>query len=164
MDATGTARATLVSLSQGAQYALILAAEHPDRVTGAVFIGPGVSLAPMPAERTRYSWDDALATDEGWAKDNRHYWLRDCRGFLEFFFAQMFPEPHSSKAIEDCVGWGLETTAETLIATGRADPVDEETTHQLCDRVSCPVLVIQGTADQISGAPMGVDAGPGGNS
>jgi len=156
MNATGTARATLVSLSQGAQYALVLAAEHPDRVTGAAFVGPGVWLAPMPAERTRYSWDDVLDTDEGWAKDNRHYWLRDYRGFLDFFFAQMFPEPHSSKAIEDCVGWGLETTAETLIATALVSPMDEETTRSLCERITCPVLVIQGTADQISGAPMGV--------
>ena len=30
---------------------------------------------------------DELETDEGWAKYNRHYWLRDYRGFLEFFFA-----------------------------------------------------------------------------
>jgi pimeloyl-ACP methyl ester carboxylesterase/predicted glycosyltransferase len=156
MDATGTAGATLVSLSQGAQCALILAAGHPDRVTGAVFIAPGVSLAPLPAERARYSWDEVLDTDEGWAKDNRHYWLQDYRGFLEFFFAQMFTEPHSTKPIEDCVGWGLETTAETLVATGLPDSVDELTTRQLCERVACPVLVIQGTADQIVGAAMGV--------
>jgi len=29
--------------------------------------------------------------------------------FLEFFFGRMFTEPHSTKQIEDCVGWGLET-------------------------------------------------------
>ena len=39
--------------------------------------------------------------------------------FLEFFFSQMFTEPHSTKPIEDCVGWGLETDAETLVATQR---------------------------------------------
>ena len=61
-------------------------------------------------------WEDELDTDEGWAKYNRHYWLRDYRGFLEFFFGKIFREPHSTKQIEDCVGWGLETTAETLIA------------------------------------------------
>jgi hypothetical protein len=26
------------------------------------------------------------------------------RGFVEFFFAEMFPEPHSTKQVEDCVG------------------------------------------------------------
>jgi pimeloyl-ACP methyl ester carboxylesterase len=41
MDATGTGRAVIVSLSLGAQRALLLAAGHPDRVVaGAVFIAP----------------------------------------------------------------------------------------------------------------------------
>jgi pimeloyl-ACP methyl ester carboxylesterase len=117
MNATATERAVLVSLSLGAQRALLLAGEHPDRVAGSVFIGPGVPPAALPEERRRYPWDEELDTDEGWAKDNRHYYLRDYRGLLEFFFAQMFSEPHSTKPVEDCVGWGLETTAETLIAT-----------------------------------------------
>src|SRR6202020_1093456 len=42
MDATDTSRATLVSLSLGAQRALILAAEHPERTDAAVFICPAV--------------------------------------------------------------------------------------------------------------------------
>ena len=58
--------------------------------------------------------DKELDTDEGWAKYNRYYWLKDYRGFLEFFFSQMFNEPHSTKPIEDCVGWGLDTDARTL--------------------------------------------------
>src|ERR1700735_5210200 len=40
MDATGTDTAILVSFSLGAQRALWLAAEHPERVDAAVFIGP----------------------------------------------------------------------------------------------------------------------------
>ena len=134
MNATATERAVLVSLSLGAQRALLLAAEHPDRVAGSVFIGPGVPLTTLPEDRTRYPWDEELDTDEGWAKDNRHYYLRDYRGFLEFFFAQMFSEPHSTKPIEDCVDWGLETTAETLIATCLGDEMDEETARELCGR------------------------------
>src|SRR5438270_1002535 len=38
MDATATAQAILVSLSMGACWALLLAAEHPERVAEAVFI------------------------------------------------------------------------------------------------------------------------------
>ncbi len=155
MDATATDRAVLVSLSAGAQRALILAAGHPDRVTGAVFICPAVPLASPPEDRTRYPWDEVLPTDEGWAKDNLYYWLRDYRGFLEFFFAQMFTEPHSTKPIEDCIGWGLETTAETLIATGIGNGVDEKAVPELCARIRCPVLVIQGTADAITGPGRG---------
>jgi len=97
-----------------------------------------------------------LDTDEGWAKDNRHYWLRDYRGFLEFFFSQMFNEPHSTKPIEDCVGWGLETTAETLVATAIGAGLSEEAARELCGRVRCPVLVIQGTADEITGPGRGI--------
>jgi pimeloyl-ACP methyl ester carboxylesterase/predicted glycosyltransferase len=156
MDATGTERAAIVSLSVGAQRALILAAEHPERVTGAVFICPAVPLASPLEERTRYPWDEVLPTDEGWAKDNLYYWLQDYRGFLDFFFSQMFTEPHSTKPIEDCVGWGLETTAETLVATEIGNGLDEAAARELSARVRCPVLVIQGTADAITGPGRGI--------
>jgi pimeloyl-ACP methyl ester carboxylesterase/predicted glycosyltransferase len=153
MDATGTGRAVLVSLSLGAQRALLLAAGHPDRVAGAVFIAP---FTPLGSADPPDPWDEELATDEGWAKWNRHYWLRDYRGFLEFFFSQMFNEPHSTKAAEDCVGWGLETTAETLVAAELGGKLGEQETRELCRRVRCPVLVIQGTADAITGKYCGI--------
>jgi pimeloyl-ACP methyl ester carboxylesterase/predicted glycosyltransferase len=156
MDATATERAVVVSLSVGAQRSLILAAEHPDRVTGSVFICPAVPLASPLPDRTRYPWDEVLPTDEGWAKDNLYYWLRDYRGFLEFFFSQMFTEPHSTKPVEDCIGWGLETTAETLAATQIGSGLDEAATRELCARLRCPVLVIQGGADAITGPGRGV--------
>ena len=156
MDATATERAVIVSLSVGAQRALIMAAGHPDRVAGAVFICPAVPLASPVEDRTRYPWDEVLPTDEGWAKDNLYYWLRDYRGFLEFFFSQMFTEPHSTKPIEDCIGWGLETTAETLVATEIGNGLDEAAARELCSRVRCPVLVVQGTADAITGLGRGV--------
>jgi pimeloyl-ACP methyl ester carboxylesterase/predicted glycosyltransferase len=155
MDATGTERATLVSLSLGAQRGLLLAAEQPDRVDGAVFIGPAVPFGG-PVTGRDIEWDEVLDTDEGWAKYNRYYWLKDYRGFLEFFFSQMFNEPHSTKPIEDCVGWGLETTPETLIAA-EVEGLDEETTRELCGRVRCPVLVIQGTEDAITGQRRGIE-------
>ena len=50
-----------------------------------------------------------------WAKLNRHYWRRDWTGFTEFFFGQMFPEPHSSKQLEDCVDWAAGTTVEAML-------------------------------------------------
>jgi pimeloyl-ACP methyl ester carboxylesterase/predicted glycosyltransferase len=156
MDATGTGRAALVSLSAGAQRALILAGDHPERVEAAVFVCPAVPLGEPLPERTVYSWDEELDSDEGWAKYNRWYWLRDFRGFLEFFFSQMFPEPHSTKPIEDCVGWGLETTPETLVATQLAEELDEETVREIAGRVRCPVLVIQGTEDRITGPGRGI--------
>jgi pimeloyl-ACP methyl ester carboxylesterase len=150
LDATETERAVLVALSLGADRALRLAANHPDRVAGAVFIGPALPLGPMEGREIVERFDEELDTDEGWAAYNRHYWLRDFRGFLEFFFSQCFSEPHSTKQIEDCVGWGLDTDAETLLATERAPAFgSREDVAETCARVRCPVLVLHGDEDRI---------------
>ena len=104
---------------------------------------PGLLGRRRAARRARaLPWEDELDTDEGWAKYNRHYWLRDYRGFVEFFFAQMFREPHSTKQIEDCVGWGLETSAGDADrrAVRRSSRQPEEA-RELARRVRCPVLV-----------------------
>ena len=96
------------------------------------------------AGATRAVFEEELDTEEGWAKLNAHYWRRDFRGFLEFFFSNAFTEPHSTKQVEDAVGWGLETDPETLIATALADGLDEQATREIAERISCPVLVIHG--------------------
>jgi pimeloyl-ACP methyl ester carboxylesterase len=156
MDATHTDRAVLVSLSLGAQRSLVVAAEHPDRVVGLVFIGPAVPLGTKPQARS-YSFDERLDTDEGWAKYNAHYWRRDYEGFLRFFFGEGFTEPHSTKQTDDAVGWGLETDAETLIATDYGPGLTRDETLELCGRVRCPVLVIQGSDDSITGPTRGIE-------
>jgi pimeloyl-ACP methyl ester carboxylesterase len=151
LDATGTERAVVVSLSLGAQRALLLAAGYPERVAGAVFIGPALPLGGLDRNRAILDrFDEELDTDEGWAKYNRHYWLRDYEGFLEFFFGQCFPEPHSTKQIEDAVGWGLDTNAETLLASeAGAGLGPREAVLEVCGRVRCPTLVIHGDEDRI---------------
>jgi pimeloyl-ACP methyl ester carboxylesterase/predicted glycosyltransferase len=150
MDATATESAVLVSHSLSAGRALLLSAEHPERVEGSVFIGPRVELVPVDRSRSAHSFEDELDTDEGWAKWNRHYWRRDYRGFVEFFMSQIFTEPHSTKQIEDCVGWGLDTSAETLIATvENREWGKKEDVLAACGEVRCPVLVIHGTDDAI---------------
>ena len=155
MDATQTRRAFVVGFSLGAQRGLLLAANYPERVEAAVFIGPTYPGGGQPRpERTVYSWEDELDTDEGWAKYNKHYWLRDYRGFLDFFMSTMFPEPHSTKPIEDTVGWGLETTAETLVLTHGGLESDEA--RELARRVHCPVLIIHGEQDGMASVSRGI--------
>ncbi len=151
MDATGTETAILAGLSCGALWGTILAADHPDRVKAIAYIGPAVPLAQGHAERAITArFEEELDTDEGWAKYNRHYWLRDYKGFLEYFFAQMFSEPHSTKQIEDCVNWGLETDPETLADTAAAMSLcGTERFADIAARVKCPVLVIHGDKDRI---------------
>jgi len=154
LDATGTDAAVVVSLSLGAQRSLILAAEHPERVAGLVFLGPSVSLGKGPTRRTM-SFDEPLDAYDGWAKYNRHFWRADYDSFLEFFFAQCFTESHSTKHREDAVGWGGEIGPETLILTQVAEGLDEDTTRRLCAAICCPTLVIQGDEDAVTGPGRG---------
>ena len=132
MDATATDRAVVVVvLARRGNDALLLAAEHPERVDRMPSSSPrpyrfpgGHAAAEGDSLRLRASRVDEF---EGWAKCNRYYWLRDYYAdFLEFFFSKCFTEPHSTKRCEDAVGWGLETDAETLIATQLAQRLDDE--------------------------------------
>ena len=158
MDATGTGRALLVSESKGALRGLILAAEHPDRVAGAVFICPATPMGGILPERQLIQFfNEVLPHGEGWAKYNRHYWMRDFPGFLEFFFENAFTEDHSTKQREDAVSWGLDTTPETLIDTTLAEGLTEEEALAMCARITCPVLVIQGSEDAITGPARGAE-------
>jgi pimeloyl-ACP methyl ester carboxylesterase len=155
MDATQTPRAIVVGFSMGGQRGLLLAANHPERVEAAVFIGPSYQGGGEPVpERTVYSWEDVLDTDVDWARYNKHYWLHDYQGFLDFFFSRMFTEPHSTKPIEDGVSWGLDTTGETLVLTHQSLEPDE--LRELARRVRCPVLVIHGEHDAIISATRGI--------
>ena len=151
MDATETERAILVSVSRGIERSLLLATEHPERVAGILTVGPavpaGITDPPAdPHEGFRAERDSY----EGWAKFNANYWRENYRDFLEFFFANVFTEPHSTKQQEDSVGWGLESDAETLIATQLGPRLpDEASLKALADRVRCPSLVIHGTEDAV---------------
>jgi pimeloyl-ACP methyl ester carboxylesterase len=159
MDATGTERAVLVSLSMGAQRALLLASDHPERVAGAVFVGPALPLgSSIPDTDPVKEFMSPLETDEGWAKHNSHYWRRDYRGFLEFFFGECFSEPHSTKPTDDAVGWGLETDPESLILSEIAPGLpDRGDVLDRCRRVRCPVLVVHGSDDHIRPHAHGVE-------
>ncbi len=111
MDATGTERAVLVSVSRGAERSLLLAASHPERVEKLVFIAPALPLPPAtPRLKAIQEFGERRDEYVGWGKWNCHYWLEHYEDFLEFFFSQVFTEPHSTKQREDAVGWGLETT------------------------------------------------------
>jgi pimeloyl-ACP methyl ester carboxylesterase len=125
MDATETERAVLVSLSKGAQRAMLVAADYPERTVAAA----------------------------GWLKFNGAHWRSDYGDFVEWFIRRIFNTPHSTKQIEDAIEWGLETDAETLIASVLGDfaaPVTRRAQTELAHRVRCPVLVITAPNDKIN--------------
>ena len=152
LDATGTERAVLAAFCSGFPWALLFAAAHPQRVTGIVAIAPTLPIPPAdPWEQDGHSFDDVLGTTEGWAKENRHYWRRDWRGYVEFFMSQITTEPHSTKPYDDLVEWGMQTDAETMLCDADAPQqvADEQEAIRLCRSLACPVLVIGGDQDKI---------------
>ncbi|RTL71039.1 MAG: alpha/beta fold hydrolase [Pseudonocardiaceae bacterium] len=150
LDAADVDRAVLVGHCSAAWRCVVAAARHPERVLGVVAICPNpVALAPGLPARAVHDHTAPLDTEDGWAKDNWHYWRRDLHGFLEFFFAELLVEPHSTKVWEDAVEWGLGTTADVLIAVDRAPgALDLAATTALARSVECPVLVITATEDR----------------
>ena len=153
MDATATDRAVVAGVSMGGVYAAALAAQHPDRVLGAVMIGSSFRfLSPPHPGRALFSFTDVLDTDEGWALYNEHAWRRDLPKFAEFFWSNIFSEPHSTKHTEDGVGWTLETDAEVLVATmyARGGPRSRDEEVAGLEAIPCPTLFIHGTDDAIA--------------
>jgi pimeloyl-ACP methyl ester carboxylesterase/predicted glycosyltransferase len=151
MDATGTKTALLVNLSLGSHRGLLLAAEHPERVSGICFVGAGTFLGPVLATPVQciMRFDEPRASYEGWDRFSRGGWERDFPGFMQFFFGQVFVEPHSTKQIEDSVEWGLETTPEALMASIGGEVVTDRTA-ELCAQLRCPVLIAVGSDDRIT--------------
>ena len=161
MDATGTERGILVSVCFAMRWIVELAIATPDRVTGIVAIAPHVDHLVPPHRHwleAAKTWDQVLDEYEGWAKLNRHLWLHDYQDFVEFFFSELIPEPHSTKAFEDAVSWGLQTSGEVRVAAqagGAMDIRSPEDTLAYHESVTQPVLVIHGSDDQCRPVEMG---------
>jgi pimeloyl-ACP methyl ester carboxylesterase len=152
MDATDTERAVLVGLCvDGVWRAIRLAVEQPERVLGIVAFAVGVPriASPQPHYVAAFQvWDEELPTTEGWAKLNRHHWERDYADYARFFFEEITSEPHSTKAIEDAVGWALDGSVPAMLAESEAEfPFDLEAIEAICRSVKCPMLLVHGSDD-----------------
>ena len=160
MDATGTDRAILLGNSRGVQRGLLLAAEHPERVLGAVFIGAmfpasrlgGLRMRLLSHPRMRTFFLRQPLSTRGWLKFNAQHLRADYDDFVDWFVGLCLSEPHSTKQIEDMTDWAHETDPDTLIRTLMAPyaaPLRRADQLALARRVRCPVLVIHGRHDRV---------------
>src|SRR5215218_9136333 len=124
MDATGAGNAILVGLSFGGMLASVLAAHHPDRVKAAILVGTVASIGPAsyPYLANRH-FEAKREQFEGWDKFNREHWLADYPDFAEHFIRNIHSDPHSTKQIEDGIGWAADTTGPVLVKTIEARKV-----------------------------------------
>jgi pimeloyl-ACP methyl ester carboxylesterase/predicted glycosyltransferase len=134
LDDTGTGRAILLASSGGTHRTLRLAADHPGRTEAVVFVGPFTPLAGEPDEEITAAF----------ASGDRDH-------FLDVFMAAAFNEPHSTKTFEDGVGWGQESTWQIFADAWVGDLVSDLAGYRdICSRVACPVLIVQGTDDRLT--------------
>ena len=161
IDATETKSAILVGeCADGVWPAIQIAVSDPDRVLGIVALSPGVPklTPPLPYRlEANKKYHEELPSYEGFYKTNRHYIEKNFAGFMEFWFTEMFPEPHSTKQIEDTVAYGLDGRVETYLLEGESEITEsKEEIAAVCAQVRCPVLVIQGDDDHCQPFDRGV--------
>jgi len=152
MDATHTEKAVLVGICHDGVFpSFQVAAWHPERVESIFAIAPGVPhvAAPLPFRAAANAvFHEKLATNEGWFKQNEHYWRTNYADFLEFFFGEMFPEPHSTKQIEDAVAYGLDGSVDVMLMDEEAPPAaDRKEVEAILAAVRCPVTIVMGDLD-----------------
>jgi pimeloyl-ACP methyl ester carboxylesterase/predicted glycosyltransferase len=157
MDATDTDRAVIVSLSRGAQFQLEIARLAPERMAGAVFIGPLFPYTPSHWSVLTHPLSLRLSPElptpayRWWARMNPAHWREHYPEFADWFISRCFPEPHSTKSIEDGVEWALDTNGETLAATAYGQVHrGRRKLRGLARNLDCPVLVISGERDKIT--------------
>jgi pimeloyl-ACP methyl ester carboxylesterase/predicted glycosyltransferase len=154
LDQVEADKAVLVAHCHAVMWALLLAAAHPERVSGVVAISPGVPYLgetnPNWVE-VGHHWDEDPGSPEGWYMCNPAYWRRGgYENWIRFWFDLLATEPHSTKQTEDMVEWALETDPETMVLGSEAEApnASREASEELCRSVQCPVLVLHGSEDR----------------
>jgi pimeloyl-ACP methyl ester carboxylesterase/predicted glycosyltransferase len=152
MDATHAGKAILAGLSFCGLLTCILAAHHPERVKAAILAGTVATICP--ANYPYLSTKHFMAKHErleGWNKFSREYWLANYPDFAEYYFCNLHSEPHSTKQIEDGIGWARETSGPVLVKTieARSLPPGIDVSEAMYRKIRCPILMIHGDCDQI---------------
>jgi len=150
LDHLSIEKADVISLSRGTWYAMLMAACYPKRVSSLVLIGNVFDPDQEPVLNQKELFWQKQEKYVGWGKWNAHYWLDNYKQWLEFFFENVFSEPHSTKPIDDAISWGLETTPEILVRTAADSDLKPKTPlANIVKQVACPVLLIHGGEDRI---------------
>jgi pimeloyl-ACP methyl ester carboxylesterase len=118
LEATETGRVIVLGKSTATHRSLLLAAEHAEVVAGLFLAGPKTPLGSPIA-------DEVAAAFLG----------QDVDAYAQVFMRTAYPEPHSSKAIEDGVGWAGETDMATLKTARLGDQPDSPYFRSLAARV-----------------------------
>ncbi len=151
MDATDAGEAVVVGLSFGGLLACCLGAHHPERVKAIILAGVAAMIGPGHSYMSPQHFLTPRDRFEGWNKYNRAHWLADYPDFADHFVRNIFSEPHSTKQIEDAIGWASETDGRVLVKTVEARSIAPpfDVSEAMYRRIRCPVLALHGDDDHI---------------
>ncbi len=130
MGATGVEDAAVVTASRGLNAVVLLAAEHPLRVTRLAAVAPYMRLEPAP---------------EPPDPERLERWRNDWPGFIGPFMHAVISEPDSAQLIEEMIAIGLDASPDVVAA--QELELDWVTPARVLGRVECPTLVVHGEAD-----------------
>jgi len=130
IGATGVEDAAVVNASRGLNAAVLLAAEHPQRVTRLAAVAPYMRLEPDPEP------PDPARLER---------WRDDWPGFIVPFMHAVFTEPNSAQLIEEMVDIGLDASPEVVAA--QELELDWVTPARLLGHIECPTLIVHGEDD-----------------
>jgi pimeloyl-ACP methyl ester carboxylesterase/predicted glycosyltransferase len=152
LKATGTESAIFVGVSFGALLACILAAYHPDRVKAAILAGTSARIGPGYPYMTLEHFVAKFDRFDGWNKYNREYFLNHYSDLADHFARQVFPEPHSTRQIEEGINFANGTTGPVLVKTVEARTIAPkfDIGEEMYRKINCPVLALHGDNDRIS--------------
>ncbi|MGH9176134.1 MAG: alpha/beta fold hydrolase, partial [Vicinamibacterales bacterium] len=117
MDATGIERAALIGITCAIRWMSRVAVEHPERVTHLISVSSFPSRFDPGEQAAVMEWFLADA-DPDEPLDWRAFHMRnDYHALNEKMARDDFPEPHSTRQIEDFVAWTMEASPEALVAS-----------------------------------------------
>ena len=151
LDAVGAERAVLFGLSYGGLLACVIAAHWPARARAAILAATAATIGPAYPYASPDHFRAEPQRFEGWGKYNRAYWRSNYADFAEHFVCNIFPEPHSTKQIEDGLAWAAETSGAVLARTVEARAIAPafDISAAMYRSITCPVLMISGDDDRI---------------
>lgn len=161
LDETGTSRRIVVGSSLGAAVAMVDAAFNPDLVMGIAMLAPSAPVTPPPPDWQGLditTFDDPVDLSKTWGVVRREFLRTDFEGFVDFFMAQVTPEPHTAAIREDFLEYAAQTSGDVIEACfdglgagrGQTWPERVERMRPIVDAVHCPALIIHGTDDRVA--------------
>jgi pimeloyl-ACP methyl ester carboxylesterase len=145
MDAAGVQRAALVGITWAIRWMSRVAVRHPERVTHLV----SVSSFPTHFDTTRHpamlEYFLSAPDPSGEIEWKVVHMLQDFRALNELTAREDFPEPHSTKQMEDFITWTMEGSPEALVASSLELFETDPTAYYR--RITCPTLLIHGSDD-----------------